>query len=428
MDYDSAVRWLFAQEARGIKFGLANTNELLSRLGDPHHSFRSLHVAGTNGKGSVSAMAEAVLREAGYRTGLYTSPHLVDFRERIRVDGECIGEREMLRLAEEVREIAEDMRALGDEKRLTFFELTTAMAFAHFADSGVEQAVVEVGMGGRLDSTNVIAPDCVAISKIAMEHTAFLGNTLAAIASEKAGTIKPSVPVVTLDQAPEVLEVFRASASAVSAPLKVVGQDVRYEVLSSTLDGTEVYLEEIDRAVTVPLVGRYQGENCALACSALAELMKRGVYIPDEAFPRGLAAVRWPGRLEVVAHSPRIVLDVSHTAEGARTVAAELRRMLDRKAVLVLGVLNDKDLGGIAEAFGSIACLAVATAPETSRAYSSRDVCKALSPYCPAHAVDGVGNAIEHALAATSEDDTVLIAGSLYTVGEAKRWFDEKTC
>ena len=306
MDYDSAVRWLFAQEARGIKFGLANTNELLSRLGDPHHSFRSLHVAGTNGKGSVSAMAEAVLREAGYRTGLYTSPHLVDFRERIRVDGECIGEREMLRLAEEVREIAEDMRALGDEKRLTFFELTTAMAFAHFADSGVEQAVVEVGMGGRLDSTNVIAPDCVAISKIAMEHTAFLGNTLAAIASEKAGTIKPSVPVVTLDQAPEVLEVFRARASAVSAPLRVVGQDVRYEVLSSTLDGTEVYLEEIDRAVTVPLVGRYQGENCALACSALAELMKRGVYIPDEAFPRGLAAVRWPGRLEVVAHSPRI--------------------------------------------------------------------------------------------------------------------------
>lgn len=428
MDYDSAVQWLFRQEAKGIKFGLANTIELLSRMGDPHHSFRSLHVAGTNGKGSVSAMAESVLREAGYRTGLYTSPHLVDFRERIRVGGECISEKEMLRLAEEVKGIAEDMRSAGDEKRLTFFELTTAMAFAHFADAGVEEAVVEVGMGGRLDSTNVITPDCVAITRIAMEHTTFLGNTLAAIASEKAGTIKPSIPVVTFEQAPEVLEVFRARAAAVSAPLKVVGRDIGYELLSSTLDGTEVFVEEIDRAVSVPLIGSYQGENCALACSALVELMKRGAYIPEEAFSRGLAAVRWPGRLEVVERQPRMILDVSHTADGARAVAAELERMLGQKVVLVLGVLNDKDLAAIAEAFGGIARLAVATAPATTRAFSPREVWEALSPHCPSEAVYGVGHAIERALASSSADDIILVAGSLYTVGEAKRWLDGKTC
>ena len=426
MDYDSAVNWLFRQEAKGIKFGLENTIELLSRLGDPHRRFRSLHVAGTNGKGSVSAMAGSVLREAGYRTGLYTSPHLVDFRERIRVNGDCIGEGEMLRLAAEVRSIAEDMAAHG--RRLTFFELTTAMAFAHFADAGVEAAVVEVGMGGRLDSTNVIEPDCVAIARISLEHTTFLGDTLPQIAFEKAGTMKAGVPVVTLDQGAEVLNVLRERASELSAPLTVVGRDTSYEVLSSTLDGTEVYVEAIDRVVSLPLIGRYQGENCALACNALAEMMRRGVYVPDEAFPSGLAKVKWPGRLEVVSQRPRIILDVSHTADGARTVAAELQRMLARKAIVVLGVLDDKDLDGISTAFGSIARHAIATAPQTSRAFSAQQVGEALSAHCPTEIVDGVAHAIERALALASEDDTVLIAGSLYTVGEAKRRFDGKTC
>lgn len=426
MDYNSVVNWLFAQESKGIKFGLENTAELLSRLGDPHRLFRSLHVAGTNGKGSVSAMAESVLREAGYRTGLYTSPHLVDFRERIRVDDDCIGEKEMLRLAAEVKDIAEDMAARG--RRLTFFELTTAMAFAHFANAGVETAVVEVGMGGRLDSTNVIEPSCVAIARISLEHTAFLGSTLRQIAFEKAGTMKAQVPVVTVDQRPEVLEVLEKRSSDVSAPLTVVGRDTSYEVTSSTLDGTEVYVEAIDNIVSVPLIGHYQGENCALACNALAEMMRRGVYIPDEAFPHGLAKVKWPGRLEMVSQRPRVILDVSHTAEGARTVAAELRRMLAGQAIVVLGVLDDKDLGGIAAAFGGIARRAIATAPRTLRAFSAQRVGEALSVHCPTEVVDGVGHAIERALELASEDDTVLITGSLYTVGEAKRWFDGKTC
>lgn len=426
MDYHSAVKWLFEQEARGIKFGLENTRELLSRLGDPQHRFRSLHVAGTNGKGSVSAMAESVLRAAGYRTALYTSPHLVDFRERIRVDGKCIGEGEMLHLAEEVRNIAEDMAAHG--RHLTFFELTTAMAFTHFADVGTEMAVVEVGMGGRLDSTNVIDPVCVAIATIALEHTSFLGSTLPQIAFEKAGTIKPGVPVITLEQAPEVIDVLERRAEEMSAPMTVVGRDVGYEVLSSTMEGTEVYLEEIDAVVSVPLAGRYQGSNCALACSALAEMMRRGVYIPDEAFARGLAAVRWPGRLEVVSQRPHMILDVSHTAAGARTVAAELERMLDRKAIIVLGVLGDKDLKGIADAFGSIARYAIAASPETTRAFPAEQVSDALSAHCPTETANSIGHAMDRAMELASEDDTILIAGSLYTVGEAKRWLDGKTC
>ena len=258
----------------GIKFGLDNITRLLGKLGDPHRRFRSVHVAGSNGKGSVSAMTAAVLQEAGYVTGLYTSPHLVDFRERIRVDGTPIPEVRLLRLVEEVREIAES--ATGPEERLTFFELTTGIAFAHFADSGVEEAVVEVGMGGRLDATNVLSPDCCAITRIGLEHTRYLGSTLEAIAGEKAGIIKPGVPVVTIDQEEKVIDVFRRTAGERNAPLKVVGRDVAFEAVSSTLGGTEVRVDELDATVRVPLVGRYQASNCALACGVVAELMLDG--------------------------------------------------------------------------------------------------------------------------------------------------------
>jgi len=427
VDYEATLKWLFAQQARGIKFGLDNTTELLSRLGDPHLRFRSLHVAGTNGKGSVSAMSAAVLGEAGYCTGLYTSPHLVDFRERIQVDGIPIGEKEMLRLAEEVRTIAEEMRTRSADKRLTFFELTTAMAFAHFADRGVEEAVVEVGMGGRLDATNVIHPECAVITRIALEHTQHLGRAIADIAFEKAGIIKPEVPVITIEQDPGVIDVLQRRAAELSSPIKIVGRDVSYELIASTLEGTDVYVEEIDANISLPLLGSYQAANCALACGGLAELMRRGLYIPDEAFLNGLAKVKWPGRLEIVGRGPCIILDASHTPDGARTVSEEVERLIGGKIILILGVLRDKDLDGIARAFGRISRRAVATAPPTDRAYSAEEVGSVLSAYCPTDTVDGVGRAIEWARSNAAPDDTILVTGSLYTIGEAKRWMNGQT-
>lgn len=427
MQYEEALAWLFEQETMGIKFGLANVSELLSRMGDPQLRFRSVHVAGTNGKGSVSAMTSSVLREAGYRTGLYTSPHLVDFRERIQVDGVLIGHREMLRLAEEVRGIAETMRSEGEEKRLTFFELTTAMAFAHFADQGVEEAVVEVGMGGRLDATNVLRPDCSAITHISLEHTQYLGNTLAAIAGEKAGIIKPGVPVVTIDQSSEAMRVLEARSRELGSPLKVVGREVGFRPLSSDWDGTEVFVEEIGETLRVPLLGRYQAVNCALSVAVVAELMHRGVYIPEEAISKGMARVEWPGRLEVVAERPRIIFDVTHTPEGARTVAEEVSRLVGGKIILVLGVLKDKDLQGIAPFFGRAAKRAIATAPQTKRAFPPEAIQAALSPHCPAVAVEGVGAAIDEALGTAGPDDTILVTGSLYTMGEAMRWRNGQT-
>jgi dihydrofolate synthase/folylpolyglutamate synthase len=428
VDYKETITWLFDQETMGIKFGLANVTGLLHHLGDPHLKFRSVHIAGTNGKGSVSAMTASVLQEGGYVTGLYTSPHLVDFRERVQVDGVCIPEVKMLRLAEEVREYAE--RTSGPDSRLTFFELTTAMAFAHFADSGVEEAVVEVGMGGRLDATNVIVPDCSVITKISLEHTAYLGNTIAAIAGEKAGIIKEGVPVVTIDQGEEALSVFRRVAGEKGSRLKVVGQDTGYETLSSTLAGNEVYIEELDTTVRVPLLGSYQSQNCALACGGLAELMTGGVYISDEAIHNGLSKVRWPGRLDVVATSPTVIFDVTHTPDGAEVVSKEVDRLVGRKVILVLGVLNDKDIGRIAASFGRIAKIAVATAPATKRAFPSSTVADALRRHCPrVEGVPEVGRAIERAHALAGPDDTVLVTGSLYTIGEAMRWLDgKKTC
>lgn len=423
VDYKDALSWLYGRETMGIKFGLDNITRLLGKLGDPHRRFRSVHVAGSNGKGSVSAMTAAVLQEAGYVTGLYTSPHLVDFRERIRVDGTPIPEARLLRLLEEVREIAES--ATGPEERLTFFELTTGIAFAHFADSGVEEAVVEVGMGGRLDATNVLAPDCCAITRIGLEHTRYLGSTLGAIAGEKAGIIKPGVPVVTIDQEKEVIDVFRRTAGERNAPLKVVGRDVAFETVSSTLDGTEVRVDELDATVRVPLIGRYQASNCALACGVVAELMKRGTYVPDEAIVNGLSKVRWPGRMDVVSRAPVIMFDVTHTPDGAREVASEVKRLVGDRLVLVMGVLDDKDIQGIAAHFGPLARVAVATAPATSRAFPSDVVAEALRRHCPAvEEVAGVAQALDRAMELASPEDAVLVTGSLYTIGEAYRWLD----
>jgi dihydrofolate synthase / folylpolyglutamate synthase len=425
VEQDEPLSWLYAREAMGIKLGLDNITRLLHHLGDPHLRFRSAHVAGTNGKGSVSAMTASVIMEAGYRTGLYTSPHLVDFRERIQVDREPISRPALIRMAEEVREYAE--RPCSREQRLTFFEITTAMAFAHFAEAGVEEAVIEVGMGGRLDATNVIVPDACAITRIGLEHTKYLGTTLVEIAGEKAGIIKPRVPVVTIDQDPDVLDVFTSKSMSMNAPLKVVGADVGYETISSTLYGTEVWVEEVGGRVSVPLAGRYQGANCALACGLLTELMKRGVYIPEEAIPRGLSKARWPGRMEVVGRSPTMVVDVTHTAEGAREVGTEVRRLLGEDIILVLGVLEDKDLEGIVSAFGPVAMAAVATAPETPRALPPDVVASELRRWCPqVLVVEDVAAAIEAALSLAAPATAVLITGSLYTAGEAYRWLDAR--
>jgi len=424
MNYSETLEWLFSLEHMGVKLGLDNVKELLHRLGNPQDEFRSVHVAGTNGKGSVSAMLASILREQGYRTGLYTSPHMVDFRERILCGRELISEAELAKLAMEVRGQWEEMeRTTGQIP--TFFEVTTAMAFLHFADRGVEEAVIEVGMGGRLDATNVINPDCSIITTISMEHTQYLGNTLGAIAAEKAGIIKPGVPVVTAADHPEVLDVIKHVALARGAPVRVVGKDVDYRLISATLEGTLVELGGLSVPVKLPLLGGYQAVNAAMAYAAALELDRNNIDVQEKAIIAGLENVRWPGRLELLQGRPTIVLDATHTPDGARKVALEFNRLFGRSMTLVIGVLNDKDLAGVAGPFAGIAKKAIATAPATERAYPAAMVAQVLDRELKSVEIEpNIPRAIQRAIEISEANEVILITGSIYTVGEAKAWLE----
>jgi dihydrofolate synthase / folylpolyglutamate synthase len=424
MIYTEALDWLLGLEHMGVKLGLDNVKELLHRLGDPQEEFRSVHIAGTNGKGSVSAMLASILRAQGYRTGLYTSPHMVDFRERILTDGKMIEEGELARLATEVKGQWDEMeRTTGQTP--TFFEATTAMAFLHFADRGVEEGVIEVGMGGRLDATNVISPDCTVITNISLEHTQYLGDTLSSIAGEKAGIIKPGVPVVTAVEQAEALEVIKQMALSKRATVRVVGNDIAYRLVSSTLDGILIEIGNLPSLVRVPLLGAYQAVNAATAYAAAIELEGRGVHIEEKAIIAGLQNVQWPGRLQLIKGRPTIILDASHTPEGARKVALEVNKLFDRDLTLVIGVLSDKDLNGVVGPFARISSRAIATSPATNRAYPADAVAQALNRYLGDVEIEpNVHNAMNRATEISQADGVILVTGSIYTIGEARTWLE----
>jgi dihydrofolate synthase/folylpolyglutamate synthase len=422
MNYSETLDWLLSLEHMGVKLGLDNVKELLQRLGNPQDEFRSVHVAGTNGKGSVSAMLASILREQGYRTGLYTSPHMVDFRERIQCGSELISESELTKLSMEVKGQWEEMKRTAGQIP-TFFEVTTAMAFLHFANNGIEEAVIEVGMGGRLDATNVINPDCSIITSISMEHTQYLGNTLSSIAAEKAGIIKPGVPVVTAADQPEVLEVIKRVALAQGAPVRTVRQGVDYRLISATLEGTSIQLGNLSVPVKLPLLGGYQAMNAAIAYAAALELDRRNVEIEEEAIIAGLEKVQWPGRLELLQGRPLIVLDATHTPDGARKIAIEFNRLFGRNMTLVIGVLNDKDLAGVVSPFAAIAKRAIATAPATERAYPADMIAQVLSQEMQNVEIEpNIPRAIRRAIEITEVNGVILVTGSIYTIGEAKAW------
>src|SRR3990172_9369998 len=289
MDYEATLQELYRLERFGIKLGLANVRRLLSLLGDPHRGLRAVHVTGTNGKGSVATYTASALRAAGYRVGLYTSPHLVRFNERIRVNGEMIGDQDVMRLYGEIQPHMEAMAARNPVHHATFFEVTTAMAFQYFAEQEVDIALVEVGMGGRYDATNVVDPEVSVITRVGLEHTDHLGRTVRRIAREKAGIIKNGKPAVTVRQ--EALPEIEARCRITGSPLTVVGRDVRFDLSGQTIrveNGGSCELE-------IPLLGRFQGENAAVAYAAVQSLRARGWKIEDAAMLSGFQAARWPG-------------------------------------------------------------------------------------------------------------------------------------
>lgn len=401
--YPEAIRYLYSlgNEVLTAKLGLERITTLLHGLGDPHRSCRWIHVAGTNGKGSTCAMIEAGLRAAGERTGLYTSPHLIEPTERIQIKGRPISPEQFAAALDRVHDTAERMLASNQlDMHPTFFETITAMAFVLFADARLDRVVLEVGLGGRLDATNVVSPELCVITPIDYDHQIFLGDTIEQIAAEKAGILKPGVPAVFAEQRKEAEAVLRAHAQA----RYVLSRDWPITDVQMDARGSRFCLK--GKRIQCPLAGEHQIENARVAAIALEQL---GV-VPD-----GIATARWPGRLEHVSEDPAIILDGAHNPAGTRALAAYIRRFYsDHRVCIIYGALKDKAVAEMTSVLFPLADQIILTAPSNARAM-------------PPEEIDAPGAVITHSIlealekARSAAPDTVIfITGSLYLVGEAR--------
>ncbi len=420
MSYADALDYLYRLQWHGIQPGLERMEQLLRLLDHPERKYRTVHIGGTNGKGSTAATVASILRQGGYRVGLYTSPHLIDFSERIRVGGVPIPPEEMARLTAALRKrIEQEAPAL--ETALTFFEFTTAMAFLYFAASRVDFAVVEVGLGGRFDATNLVLPSVTAITHIDLDHERYLGATISQIASEKAGIIKAGVPVVTGASQPEVLALFEKVAQSKRAPLWRVDREIQVEG-----DRPERFLYRgvRERVVHSPLLGQHQVRNTAVALGIIERLQSKGIPLSEEAIRNGIGQVQWAGRLEEIRSRPRILLDGAHNPAGARALAdylAEVDPNRKGKHWLIVGIMRDKNIPEILAPIVPWADEIVLTRPEIDRAAEPDLLAPCIPKTAPIQTIrERVSEAIAYVESLIGPEDTLVITGSLYTVGEAK--------
>ncbi|MGD9506137.1 MAG: folylpolyglutamate synthase/dihydrofolate synthase family protein [Syntrophobacteraceae bacterium] len=419
--YQESIDYLFSLQKFGIKLGLNRTENLLARVGNPHERLRCIHIGGTNGKGSTAAMLSSILKEHGFRVGLYTSPHLVRFTERFRINDEEASEERILDICTRIRSV------LDEREAPTFFEMVTAMAFLYFAEEKVDWAIIEVGMGGRLDATNIIHPEVSIITNISFDHQEYLGNTLAAIAREKAGIIKPGVPLVTAARQPVVQGVFKATCLRCKSQLHRLGTDFRIR-----RDGEDSFryqgLRHAWSGVHPRLTGAHQFSNAALALASLEILEKKGLLTLDfDAIQEGLLKVRWPARFETLQKEPLIVLDGAHNPQGAETLRETLKTSFaSRKIHLVIGIMHDKDIRGIFRRLLPIAETVIFTQPRYARAADVETLRRLARPYITKqYVIPDPASAIEQAKLLCGPDDVVCITGSLYFAGEVKELFGE---
>jgi dihydrofolate synthase/folylpolyglutamate synthase len=417
MLYPDSVEYLYAlgNEIKSFKLGLDRIRRLLDHLGNPHLSYRVIHVAGTNGKGSVCSMIAAGLRAAGLRTGLYTSPHLLEPTERIRIDGTEISKDVFLETFQVVHQEAEAMLARGElDAHPTYFETLTAMAFVAFREAKVDMAVIEVGLGGRLDATNVVEPELTVITSIGYDHEAWLGHSLASIATEKAGIVKAGVPVLSDPQSEDAWLVIQQRASQVNAPL-YPSSAWQQEDLYVDAEGAQFTLRAGNRTLDIrcPLAGAFQAENARIAAAAL-DL----VGIDGDAIERGIRNVEWRGRVQKVGSSPDIYLDGAHNPAGCRALAEFIQMVRGgRKVWLVFGAMRDKAIGEMTEALFGTADYLVLTAPNQARALHPQSLADMVEkvPHTIAPTVPEAIRVIRQA----APEDLVVIAGSLFLVAEA---------
>jgi dihydrofolate synthase / folylpolyglutamate synthase len=441
MNYDTAVRYLLSlgrelaapTQAAAAKFDLENISVLLARMGRPDRAYPSAHIAGTNGKGSTAAFLESIVRHARFRTGLNTSPHLEKINERIRIGGEEISDEAFADVLTRLLSTTEELLATGKLRaHPTYFECVTAMAFQYFAEQRVEFGVFEVGLGGRLDATNILTPVVSVITRIDFDHENFLGHSLREIAAEKAGILKPAVPVILAQQPAEAREVVLARAGELRSP--VIETSKAYKIDGPLLQEgcfrarvTEVSTGwELDLAPRLP--GRFQLQNAMNAVAAARLLCERGFRISDEDMAAGVAATVWPGRIEKLQSHPDVYLDGAHNPSAARELATFWEEnFAGRKIYLLYGALRDKAVDEVAGLLFPFATQVIFTEPRTARAISAARLAEIAGHHAgQSSVIADAEQALDYALSKATSGDAVFITGSLYLVGQLRHYWKQR--
>ncbi len=418
--FETTLRYLYDLQFFGMKLGLENISVLLKSLNNPERSYPTIHIAGTNGKGSTSAMLESIFRAAGYRTGLYTSPHLFHFGERIRVEGRVIPEKDIVRLTQKMKPQIDDLKC-------TFFEATTAMAFEYFREQKIDIGIIETGLGGRLDATNVLTPLVSIITNIGLEHTEYLGNTIPAIAYEKAGIIKPQVPCVIGPVTADAKEVFDRMARERKSPIYFLDAISRATPVELLIDGSimDLELKWDDRSLRlnklkIALAGSHQLSNASLA--AAAAVIQKHFGISEFQVRQGMAEVRWPARLEILRREPFILCDAAHNPDGLRTLmtfVSEVCKPRFDKIYLVIGMLSDKNYREAAQIVSPHFDRIFTVTPNSERALKADELADVFMEFhAQAEAVVSVGQAVENTATKMSSRDLMVVTGSHFVLSE----------
>ena len=428
MTYSEALKYLdsfvnyeeLASYDYKSSFKLDRMQELSGLLGNPHKDIKTIHITGTKGKGSTAAIVSSILQSAGFKTGLYTSPHLISFRERIKIDGEEIKEGELTELIEEVKSAVDKT----GRKDYTFFELYTAAAFLYFRNRKVDLAVMEVGLGGRLDATNLVEPLVACITPISLEHTHLLGSTLEDIAKEKAAIIKKGSVCVSAPQPDAVREIIASECKTKGVKLREVGKDIFYESNSGSSGGEKFSVFGLYGEyphMEMGLLGEHQLVNAATAIGVIEALMSHNIVVPVEPVREGLKKVKWPGRLEIVGEKPLIVLDGAQNRASALALKNTVKKIFKfDKLLLILGISKDKDIPSICRELEEIADEVILTKADIFRAAEPASLEKHISK--KKHITNSVKEAIRLGKRLSKKNDLILITGSLYVVGEARNW------
>jgi len=422
ISYKEAVSYLYGLQKFGIKFGLSKTSNLLEAVGNPHNGQQYIHIGGTNGKGSVASFIASILIKAGLKVGFYSSPHLIRFTERFKINDKEISQNKAAALVEYLMDI------FDPEEPPTYFEATTAMALIYFAEEETDIAIMEVGMGGRLDATNVITPLISVITNISKEHKEFLGTRLLDIAGEKAGIIKKRVDLVTGATQTNIINLFQSIAKEKGAPFWRVGTNMRYRITGSGLhyNGINRRLKTLQ----LGLRGKHQGRNAAIALAVIELLENKGYEISSRAIRQGLKDTSWPGRMHVIAYNPTIILDGAHNPVAVKVLVDSLKHeFIYKRLILVVGIMEDKDIKELLREIVPMAQYIIYTRPEYFRAAEPEVLMSEAAIWKrPGEVVPVLTNALDRAMEISDDHDLIVVCGSLFTVGEAMTYLDPDSC